>query len=128
MRSFLNSGGVHGRIALLHEFDDIFESDIHLAGLGQQSVDLPGKNLDPLAAGQRRALFGNVSPRRASFFHDAGGFELAIGAGHGVGIDEQPTGKDATRGKLFSRCQSPRGDEVLDLLDDLEINRDSVGG
>ena len=50
------------------------------ASANRASITL-GENLDPLAAGQRRPLVGDVGPGRAPFLDDAGGLELAIRAG-----------------------------------------------
>ena len=45
-------GTLHGGVALLEKFDDVFERDIHLPGLGEEGVDPLGEDLDPFAAGQ----------------------------------------------------------------------------
>ena len=120
--------GQHGRVAPLGEFDDVFERDVHLAGFGQQGVDAFGEDLQPLAAGQRRALVGDVRAGGAAFFDDAGRFQLAVGAGDGVRVDEQLLGQHADRRQLFAGGEPAGGDQVFDLVDDLQVDRDAVGG
>src|SRR6266568_4462055 len=39
MRSFLVAGGLHGFVALLGEFDELVEVNVHLPRLGQEGVD-----------------------------------------------------------------------------------------
>src|SRR5579863_3206032 len=128
MRSFLVAGGLHSLVALLSELDELVEVNVHLSRLGQQGVDALGENLDAFAAGQGRALVGNVGTSRAAFFDQPDCFELAIGAGHGVGINDQPFGQDANGGQFFLRFEPARGDQVFDLVDDLQVDRHAVIG
>ena len=104
------------------------ERDVHLPGLGEQGVDPLGENLHPLAAGQRRALVGDVRAGRAALLDDAGRLQLAIGAGDRVRIDEQLLGQHANRRQFLAGREPARGDQVLHLVDDLQVDRHAVGG
>ena len=100
--------GLHGRMAPLGEFHDIFKGDVHLPRLGQQRVDPFGENLESLAARQRRALIGNVGAGRAALLDDAGRFQLAIGPGDRVRIDDQLLGQHANRRQFLARPPAGR--------------------
>ena len=55
-------------------------------------------------------------------------FELQVGAGDCVGIDEQSFGQDANGRDFLTGAEAAGGDEVLHLVDDLEIDRDTIRG
>ena len=71
---------------------------------------------------------GNIRSRRAALFDQAERLEFAIGPRHGVGIDDQPIGQDANGRKFVLRLEPARGDQILDLVDDLQIDRHAVIG
>jgi hypothetical protein len=87
-----------------------------------------GENFHPLAAGERRTLFGDIGAGGAAFFDDAGRFELAVRAGDRVGVNEQPLSENANRRQLLAGRESAGGDQVFHLGDDLEVDRDAIGG
>src|SRR5712691_5193979 len=126
--SLLSAGGLHGRVALLNEFDDLFQREIHVTCLSQQGVDACRENLNPFAAGQRGTLVGNVRSRRAALLHDAGRFQFAVRAGHCVRVDQQPFGQSANRWQLLSRMQPAGGNQIFDLVDDLQVDWHAVVG
>ena len=65
-------------------------------------------------------------PGRAPLGDDAGRLQLAIGAGDGVRVDEQPLGQHADRRQLLAGLQPARRDQVLHLVDDLQVDRHAV--
>jgi len=62
------------------------------------------------------------------FRDDAGPLELQISPGDGVGIDEQLLGEDSNGWNFLGWAEATGGDEIFDLVNDLEIDRDAVRG
>src|SRR5262245_17898268 len=76
--SFRGVGTWQSGVALLEEFNDVVEGDIHLPGFGQERVDALGEDLDALATGQGGALVGHIGAGRAALLDNPRGFQLAI--------------------------------------------------
>ena len=77
--------------------------------------------------GQGRSGVGDVGAGGPPLGDDAVHFQLTVGPGHGVGVDDEPVGEDADGGQLLARLEAAGGDQVLDLVDDLLVNRQLVG-
>jgi hypothetical protein len=54
--------------------------------------------------------------------HDAGAFEFEVGAGDGVGVDDELLGERADRGNLLAGREPGGRDEVFHLVDNLEVD------
>jgi hypothetical protein len=61
-----------------------------------------------------------------TLYHDPVPLQLQIGAGHRVGVYQELLGQNANRRDFIPRRQALRSDEVLDLVGDLLIDRNSV--
>ncbi len=79
-----------------------------------------------LLAGQRRAGVGDVGARTVALVNDPFALQFQIGAGHGVGIDQQLMGQHTDGRDFVPRRQPARGDQIFDLVGDLQIDRNTV--
>ena len=106
--------------------DEFVEGHVHVLRFSQQGVGPLGQEFPALLARQGRAFVRNVGAGAMAFDDEAGPLQFQVGAGHGVRIDQELFGQGADRGELFARRQPARGHQVLHLVDDLQVNRDTV--
>ena len=114
--------------ALVQELHQVFERDLHLASVGEQAVDPFGKHAEFLEPGERGWALCDIGSGCASFFHQTGMFQFAVGAGHRVWIDQEFFGEIADGREFPARGEDSRGDLVLDLPDNLHVDRHPVLG
>lgn len=95
---------------------------------GQQRIDPFGQDFQTLAPSQGRALVGDVGAGRAAFFDNSNRFQLTISAGDRIRIDHQLFGQGANRRQFLASRQPARRNQILDLIHDLLVDRNAVGG
>jgi hypothetical protein len=90
---------------------------------------------DPLA--DELASFGSAEcpgpgadgqPGASDRFDDLVALQVAVGAGHCIGVDRQLPGQLADAGDHLARFEHAAGDRKLDLPRDLFVNREAIAG
>ena len=90
-------------------------------------IDALAQAVQALLLGARLGPVGDVGAGGPAIGQHAGRRQFAIGTGHGVGIDDELLGEHPDRRQLLARRQPSRRHQGLDLLDDLLIDRHTVG-
>lgn len=124
--SFRLSLAVHVFESLVDQCLDLIDSDAHVSCVRKQSVDALTKNSVPLSPGKRRGRIRDECADRATLEHDAGVFQLTIGARHGVRVDQKLLGQSTNGRQLFRGRQYARGHQIFDLVEDLLVHRQSI--
>ncbi len=116
------------RPALIQELDQFVATDIQLHGFDQELVDAFVQDFDFLASSQRGTLIGNKGTSRSGAFRQSRPFRARDKRGRWY-WDSQTSflGQRANGRQFLSGHQTARRDEVLDLVDDLEVDRQPLG-
>lgn len=112
----------------MQESNHFFETNVQVLGLDQQRIGALRQSPEFFAAGERRRSFGNVCSGAVAFDDDSGSLQFEIGAGDGVGIDDELLSQNANGRKFLAGRQSPGSNELFDLIDDLNVDRNAVAG
>jgi hypothetical protein len=80
-----------------------------------------------LAIRKDLALFGHEDPAPRAALEHAVADEFLVGAGDGIGIDDERLRQDADGGELFADLEPTEGDSLLNLLNDLAKDGDIAG-
>lgn len=80
-----------------------------------------------LGIGEDLSPMGNENAAAGAAFQDAVADEILIGAGDGVGVDDEGFREDADGRELFTDVKAARGDRLLHLVNDLTENGNIAG-
>lgn len=78
--------------------------------------------------GEDLAFLRNEDAPAGAALEDAVADEVLVGAGDGVGVDDEGFGEDADGGELFADLKSTQGDSLLHLVNNLAKNWHVAGG
>ena len=115
-------------VSFADQADNFVELNAQVGGFDEQRIGALPQHFQFFAPGEGGGGFGNVGTRAVTFGDDAGAFEFEIGAGDRVGIDHEFLGEDADGGDFLARGEPAAGDELFDLIHDLDVDRDAVVG
>ena len=114
-------------LALVDHFLEFLDADAELAGFGEEGVDALDEDAAFFFAGEGGALGGDAGAGALAGCDEAEGFEFAVGAGDGVWVYEEVFGEGADGGEGLAGFEAFGGDEVFELLDDLQVDGHAVG-
>jgi len=107
---------------------DVGQGDVEEEGLVEELLDGVGEAALALGVGEDLALFlGNEDADAAAAFEEAVADQFLVGAGDGVGVDDERFGEDANGGELLAELELTEEDGAADVLDDLAIDGDVAG-
>ena len=92
----------------------------------EKGVGAYAEDLDPFLACQRRARIRNIGAGAVPLRDDPFALQFEVGPGHSVGINQQLLGEHADGRQFLPGGQTATGDQILDLVDDLHIDRNAV--
>jgi hypothetical protein len=115
-------------MATSQKLKQVVEPDTELPSFGEQGVGTLAQDLLALAAGDGWRAVGNESAEALPFHDNPGPFEFEVGPSDRVGVDHELLGEDADGGYFGAGREVIGGDEVFNLVDDLEVERGAGGG
>ena len=102
---------------LTHQLLHVGRLEAELPRFGEQPLDARGEHAATLPDTEGRCLVGDEDAVTLAGDHHALVLELAVGARHGVVVDQQALGEAPHRGQPLARAQSPRGDVAGEGVD-----------